>query len=131
MPEYVRALSNMNPLKWGFQSLFVWRWRNTCSDFDTFASQYGSEDYNLDSFWKSMCGFILVPGFFFYLSLLQIPSRMRRVSEDEPISRRNSSDRRASQDAKNAALAGPALPVSLRLHHGMIPCLGLVLDELA
>ena len=94
LKDWVIQASNINPLRWLFQSVMVWKWTDY-PDGEYYLSTYKYENYNKDDIWM-ISVYFLVFGFSLYvIGLLQLPSSLRRARSTMDMSARRDSQAEA------------------------------------
>ena len=79
LKDWVIQASTINPLRWLFQSVMVWKWQHY-PDGELYLTTYNYEGYNKDDIWM-ISVYFLVFGFVLYvIGLLEYPNMLRRAS---------------------------------------------------
>lgn len=82
----VRDISAINPLRWIFEALMVWRFTDA-KDGLSYLASYGFESFDKDKIWEILTNFIVFSGVIFFLALIPAPRTLCRVHVSFPVDR--------------------------------------------
>lgn len=77
----VRDISEINPLRWIYEALMVWRFSEV-EDGLTFLKSYGFENFDKGKIWKILTNFLVFSAAVFFLALIPSPRTLSRVPVD-------------------------------------------------
>ena len=86
----VRDISAINPLRWTFESLMVWKFEDV-EDGLTFLESYGFESFEKEKIWGILTNFIIFPAILFFIALIPLPITLSRTKEKESSNRNRTS----------------------------------------
>ena len=77
MKEWVSDVSSINPIRWVFQSVMLWKWADY-PDGDMYLGGYEYGNYHKDDFWMISVYFLACAFVLYVLGFLQFPNTLRR-----------------------------------------------------
>jgi ABC-type multidrug transport system ATPase subunit len=77
--DWVLKIANINPLRWIFESVMVWKWEDY-PDGEFYLGTYNYENYDKNDIWMITAYFLIVSVVLYVLGLVQFPNTLRRTS---------------------------------------------------
>jgi hypothetical protein len=79
MEDSIVKISAINPLRWAYQGIMVWKFKDY-PDGDRFLSTYDFQDFDKQEVFPILLNFIIFDAFIIFLSLIPLPNTLKRVT---------------------------------------------------